>query len=381
MPDVIEIARSLIRCPSITPKDEGAQTYLKSLLQEAGFEIFDLPFGEGEDHVPNFFARIGTGSPHLCYAGHTDVVPAGPEDKWTYPPFSAEIVDGVLYGRGSSDMKGSVAAFTSAALAYGRPENGSISLLITGDEEGLAVNGTVRVLEWMHENGHIPDMAIVGEPTNREALGEEIKLGRRGSLNGKLIVTGTQGHVAYPHLADNPVPAMLRLLQALDGYMFDEGNAFFPPTNLEITSIDVGNPAVNVIPARISAHFNIRFNDSWSKSSLTDKLCDILQSTGLSYELELEGNAESFITKPGPWSELVKQAVLEKTGKEAAFTTSGGTSDARFVSQYCPTLEFGPLNATIHQIDENSPVKVLEDLTDIYSTIIARALSGQDQDF
>ena len=373
--DVITLTENLIACASVTPEDAGAQIALGAFLEEAGFTCHHLPFGEGAERVPNLFARIGSSKgPHLCYAGHTDVVPPGPEDQWTYGPFKPTIKDGVLYGRGASDMKGSVAAFACAAARYikkhGAPEAGSISLLITGDEEGPADNGTIKVLEWMADNGHVPDATLVGEPTNPSELGQEIKIGRRGSLSGTLTVSGKQGHVAYPHLADNPMPRLIKMVDALCDYTFDEGTEFFAATNLEVTSIDVGNTASNVIPAGGRAVFNIRFNDTWSGETLSARLHEILDGVGGQYELSLHEGSESFMTQPGPWSEVVKKAVAEITGKTPALTTSGGTSDARFIHKYSPVVEFGPINATIHQIDENAKVADLEALVEIYERVI-----------
>lgn len=377
--DVLDLTKHLIACPSVTPKDEGAQVLLIEALQDAGFEIFSLPFGEGDEHVPNFFARYGSGAPHICYAGHTDVVPAGDEDAWTYGAFTPTVDDdGVLYGRGASDMKGSVAAFACAAIEYvGSGDfEGSISMLITGDEEGPAINGTVRVLEWMKEHGHIPDMAIVGEPTNPEFLGQEIKIGRRGSLTGFLTVEGVQGHVAYQHLADNPIPNMVKLLDALCSYEFDQGNAFFPPTNLEVSTVDVGNPTTNVIPGQAQAAFNIRYNDQWTREDLIAKIHDILGGTDIEYTLRLEGDAQSFITKPGSWSETVRDAVTEVTGKVPAYTTNGGTSDARFVVQYCPVIECGGVNESIHQVDEHARVEDLKDLQKIFAVVLDKVFKA-----
>ncbi|MGH1378622.1 MAG: succinyl-diaminopimelate desuccinylase [Alphaproteobacteria bacterium] len=370
--DVIELTQKLISCPSVTPKDEGALVYLAEQLETLGFTCHHLDFGEGDDHVPNLFARLGTESPHICYAGHTDVVPTGPENEWTYGPFNPHIEDGILYGRGASDMKGSVAAFTAAVsqfLSENKP-TGSISLLITGDEEGPAINGTIKVLEWMKENNHIPDVALVGEPTNPEHLGQEIKIGRRGSLTGQLSVSGKQGHVAYQHLADNPLPKLVKILDALSNTVLDEGSEFFPPTNLEITTIDVGNTADNVIANSGSAKFNIRFNDHWSSETLSKELYKIIDSCGFEYDLNLTCGAESFLTKPGDWSDTVKQAVNIVTGKTPEFTTNGGTSDARFVVQYCPVVEFGGINATIHQINENASVQDLKDLAKIFEKML-----------
>lgn len=371
--DVITLAKELIRCPSVTPEDAGALEYLEKKLTELGFECHMLTFGEGEGRVPNLFARLGTGAPHICYGGHTDVVPAGAEDLWTYGAFNPHIKDGVLYGRGASDMKGSVAAFAAAVAAYleknGKPK-GSISLLITGDEEGPAVNGTVKVLEWMQKNGHVPDVALVGEPTNPDYLGQEIKIGRRGSLNGVLTVKGKQGHVAYPHLADNPLPRVIKMLDMLAGCVLDKGTAYFPQSNLEITTIDVGNKAENVIPASVTAKFNVRFNDRWTSETLSEKIRKVLDSTGYDYDLALSCGAESFITQPAEWARTVFRAVEEVTGHKPAFTTNGGTSDARFVVKYCPVVEFGGINKTIHQVNENAAVKDLEDLTYVFRRML-----------
>lgn len=367
---VIDITKKLISCASVTPADAGAQEYLGKLLQEAGFECHHLQF----EDVPNLFARIGSGSPHFCYAGHTDVVPPGPEEKWKFGPFNPEIENGILYGRGASDMKGSVAAFTAAALEYlakhGAPDKGSISLLITGDEEGPADNGTIKVLEWMKKNGHIPDVFLVGEPTNPKVLGEEIKVGRRGSLSGVLTIQGKQGHVAYPERAKNPLPLLVEMMQVLSTYQFDKGTKFFAPSNLELVSIDVGNKAMNIIPDSGTAKFNIRYNETWNYNTLDAKLREILNEISTEYDLKTDSGAESFITEPGEWTEIVKAAVKEITCKTPAYTTTGGTSDARFTVQYAPTVEFGPINDTIHQINENASVKDLEDTTIIFRRIL-----------
>ena len=380
MLDVIDLAKALIACPSVTPDGAGAQVFLREKLEALGFTCWDLPFGEGAAHVPNLFARLGTGSPHLCFAGHTDVVPAGDTNTWTYGPFTPTIAeDGKLYGRGASDMKGGVAAFVAAVSRYlethGAPEGGSISLLITGDEEGPAINGTVKVLEWMEANGHIPDMALVGEPTNPAFLGQEIKIGRRGSLNGTLTVHGKQGHVAYQDLADNPLPRLAAMVVALSAYSFDQGSEFFLPTNLEFSTIDVDNPATNVIPAQGSASFNVRFNDQWSAQSLSDQIRTLLDAVSLDYTIDFSSNAESFITAPSAWTQRVQQAVLDVTGKKPAYTTTGGTSDARFIVNYCPVVECGPVNESIHQVDENADVQILRDLSTIYAEILLKSFS------
>ena len=371
--NTLDLTQKLITCPSVTPADEGAQRTLQNPLEEAGFKCHNLPFGEGDKRIENLFARFGSGGKHICYAGHTDVVPAGDESAWNYGAFTPHVQDGILYGRGASDMKGSVAAFTCAAIDFVNKHSnfgGSISLLITGDEEAEAINGTVKVLEWMKENSHVPDVALVGEPTNPDHIGQEIKIGRRGSLNGYLSVKGKQGHVAYQKLADNPLPRLIKLVDILSSYTFDEGNEFFDATNLEITTIDVGNKATNVIPAHGKAVFNIRFNDNWNNASLKAKIKELLDQSGFEYDLSFEGNAESFITKPSDWTALVQEAVTEISGKKPAYTTTGGTSDARFIVNYCPVVECGAVNATIHQVNENTKVSDLEDLTRIYFRIL-----------
>ncbi len=368
---VSALVQSLLRYPSVTPEDAGAQEYLAGVLDELGLKATHLPF----KNIKNLFARIGANGPHFCFAGHTDVVPPGDESAWTHPPFSGEISDGVVYGRGAVDMKGNIAAFIAALAQYlekhGAPP-GSVSLLITGDEEGEAVNGTVKVLEWMKEKHHIPDFCLVGEPTNPSKLGEQIKIGRRGSLTGRLTVKGTQGHVAYPHNADNPLPRLLAMLNALAEFEWDRGTEFFPPTNLEITTIDVGNKADNVIPGEGRAVFNVRFNDLWSAASLEKKIRALLGQFDCAYRLETSSNAESFITQPNAYTELVSGAVEDVTGMKPALTTEGGTSDARFIQNYCPVAEFGLINATAHQVDEHASVADLELLTDVYLKMLER---------
>lgn len=379
----IEILKELIRCPSITPSDSGAQDVLIKRLEKAGFEIFDLPFGEGQERIKNFFARIGTGSPHLCFAGHTDVVPPGPEVKWTHPPFAAAEENGLIYGRGTSDMKGGVAAFTAAVLEYldnlDGELQGSLSFLITGDEEGPAINGTDKVLGWMEQNGHVPDMCLVAEPTNPNYLGQEIKIGRRGSLTGTLSVKGKQGHVAYQHLADNPLPRLVKLLDLLSNLKLDEGSDNFAASNFEITTIDVGNTASNVIPREGKAVFNVRFNDHWSSKTLETFIREKLDESGLDYNLETESNAESFVTKQGFFTDEIVRAIEHITGKKPALTTGGGTSDARFIARACPVAEFGLINATIHQIDEHTARSDMLTLKEIYITLIGNILRKPNQ--
>ncbi len=376
-----DIAQALIRCPSVTPKEGGALDLLEALLSEAGFSCQRLVFGEpDEDRIDNLFARIGSGPPHLCFAGHTDVVPPGDEARWSHPPFAAEIADGELYGRGASDMKGGIAAFVAAALAHlGETKTapkGSISLLITGDEEGVAINGTAKVLGWMADNGHAPDHALVGEPTNPTKIGQEIKIGRRGSLSGRVRIEGHQGHTAYPDRARNPVAGMIAALGAMLATPLDAGSAHFEPSNLQITSIDTGNPATNVIPASIEARFNARFNDAHDAASmealLLERAAAALAGRELDHTFTFEPASPCFLTEPGPLSEMMSEAVAMVTGHTPALTTTGGTSDARFIKDHCPVIEFGLVNATIHQVDERVALADLETLTAIYGDFIAR---------
>ncbi len=380
MINVVELTQKLIQCASVTPADEGAQDVLIQPLKEMGFEIFDLPFeGRGSYPVKNFFARTGTGSPHICYAGHTDVVPVGDEGAWTHPPFSAAIDNGIMYGRGTSDMKGGNAAFVAAIskfLSEHKNFNGSISIMITGDEEADGINGTVRILEWMSEHNHIPDMCLVGEPSNPTVLGQEIKIGRRGAISGTLNVKGKQGHTAYQEAADNPLPRLSQMAITLSAIEFDEGTEHFPPTNLELTTIDVGNKADNVIPAQGTLKFNIRFNTKWTAESLESKIREALNTVTPKYDLEIhKSNADPFMTEPGNWTTLVSDVVKQHTNRTPKLSTSGGTSDARFVAKYCPVIEFGLTNETIHQVDECLKISDLEKLVDIYADIIAQKLT------
>jgi len=372
--DATSLLQALIRFPTITPHDGGAQDYLASHLSKLGFVIHPLPFeGLGSYPVENFFARLGSSSPHILFCGHMDVVPSGDEGAWTHPPFAGDIADGKIYGRGASDMKGNIAAFI-AALSLFLKQNpsfkGSISLLITGDEEKDSINGTARVLEWMKDHGHIPDAALVGEPTNPNAMGDEIKIGRRGSLSGTLTVDGVQGHVAYPHNADNPLPRLIGLLKALTDFKFDEGSDFFSPTNLEVTSIDVGNPAGNVIPSRGVAKFNVRFSDQWTAKTLESKIRAVLDGCNTDYTLTTTSNAQSFLTARGAWTDLVSRAVADVTGRTPAQTTHGGTSDARFIAPFCPVVECGLINKTVHQVDEHCRIEDLDICVKIYHQIL-----------
>ena len=369
--DPLPLAQALIRCASVTPEDAGAQDVLAGALAALGFTVTRLRFGA----IDNMFARLGTAGPHLCFAGHTDVVPAGAA-AWSAAPFAGEVRDGVLYGRGACDMKGAIAAFVAgcAAHLHAGPPRGSISLLITGDEEGQAVDGTVRVLEWMAANGHMPDFCLVGEPSNPARLGEAIKIGRRGSLTARIAVHGVQGHAAYPQLADNPVHRLVRALAALTAAPLDAGSDWFEPSTLQVTSIDVGNPAGNVIPAEARAVLNIRFNDRHSGASLTAWLRAALAQHAERFDLDVFVSGESFLTRPGPAVERLAGAVRAVTGVEPRLDTRGGTSDARFIAPLCPVAEFGLVGRTMHQVDECVPVAELRDLARIYAAVIAAFL-------
>ena len=375
--DPLPLLEDLIRCPSVTPDEGGALDRLSAFLSAAGFQCERLVFSEeGTPDVDNLFARFGKGTPHLCFAGHADVVPPGRPEDWAAPPFAAHQEKGFIFGRGAADMKGSIAAFATAAadVAKAGDFDASLSLLITCDEEGPAINGTRKVLAWMKENGHIPNHCIVGEPTSTEKLGDTIKIGRRGSLTIGVSIAGVQGHVAYPHKADNPIPKLARLVERLSAHKFDDGNDHFDPTTLAFTSFDVGNPADNVIPAHAQARFNIRFNTEHTHESLMAIVTDICRSVesevGGSFVLDARHGAEAFITEPGAFVGVVIDAIEEETGVLAKLSTSGGTSDARFVKDYCPVLEFGPLNGTIHQVNEAIAIADLRNLAQIYRTMI-----------
>jgi succinyl-diaminopimelate desuccinylase len=376
--DPVPILQALIRCPSVTPAEGGALAYLEELLGKAGFACHRLRFSaEGTPDVDNLFARAGTGAPHLCFAGHTDVVPPGREDTWSLPPFAAEIRDGIIYGRGACDMKGSVAAFAAAAMDFIRSGSfkGSISFLITGDEEGPAINGTTKVLQWMRDNGHVPDHCIVGEPSCLERLGDTMKIGRRGSLSFTITVDGRQGHAAYPHKADNPIPKVARFIDRIAHAEIDRGNAHFDPSSLAVTSVDVGNPAGNVIPARAVVRFNIRFAPVHSFASLRQWVDDHIEAVrndmGGTWSVAATEGADAFLTAPGPFVDLVAGAVERATGIKPRLSTSGGTSDARFVKDYCPVVEFGPTNATIHMTDEHIAIEELRATQAVYGVILS----------
>jgi succinyl-diaminopimelate desuccinylase len=370
--DPLPLAQSLIRCASVTPVDGGAQTVLSDALNHLGFVIHRLRFGE----IENIFARLGTGSPNICFAGHTDVVPVGAAD-WRSDPFGGEVRDGLLYGRGACDMKGAIAAFVAGVAQFLEQgsANGSVSLLITGDEEGPATDGTAKVLEWMRANKQIPDFCLVGEPTCRSKLGDMVKIGRRGSVNMKIEVQGTQGHVAYPHRADNPIHRLIQVLDALTSAPVDAGTDWFEASSLQVTSVDVGNGATNVIPASARAALNIRFNDGHSSASLTAWVRATLSRYAERFDLESSVSGESFLTKPGRSVEMLRGAILQATGIDPKLDTGGGTSDARFIAIYCPVAEFGLVGTTMHQADECVPVAELRDLARIYSDIVAAFLA------
>jgi succinyl-diaminopimelate desuccinylase len=382
--DPVALARDLLRCPSVTPAEGGALALIEGVLKAAGFEVHRVTFAEpGTAPVENLYARIGNAAPHLVFAGHTDVVPPGDEAKWTHPPFAGEIASGTLFGRGAVDMKGSIACALAAVrdhlAARGGKPRGSISFLITGDEESIAVNGTVKLLRWAAERGETFDHCILGEPSNAAAIGDTIKVGRRGSLNGTLVVTGKQGHVAYPERADNPVRGLVTLMSALMAAPLDRGSAHFVPSNLEFTSIDIGNPVVNLIPNEARARFNIRFNDCHSQVSLKmliERNAAEAAAGRVRWHIEWEpSNADVFVTEPGPFVDLVSGAIKAVTGSEPKLSTTGGTSDARFIKDYCPVLEFGLIGQTMHQVDEHTAVADLTTLTAVYRAILDRYFS------
>lgn len=372
--DPVELARALIRRPSVTPADAGAMDVLQQTLEGLGFIVRRMKFGE----IENLYARRGHTGPNLCFAGHTDVVPVGDAAGWRCDPFAATVEDGLLIGRGAVDMKGAIAAFAAAAsraIAAGTV-TGSLSFLITGDEEGPAIDGTGPVVDALLAGGEAVDHCVLGEPTSATTLGDSLKVGRRGSLNAVIVVEGRQGHVAYPHLAANPVPVLVRLLDSLNAHVLDEGYPQFPASNLEITTVDVGNDATNVIPARATARINIRFNPAHDGEGLIGWLTEECRLAGqgfdgrVSLQPSLTGNA--FITEPGDFVDVCAGAVAEVTGREPALSTTGGISDARFIRKLCPVVELGLVGATMHMVDEAAPVADIECLTAIYERLIAR---------
>jgi succinyl-diaminopimelate desuccinylase len=382
--DPVEIAQGLVRCPSVTPQEGGALSYLQRLLEPVGFTCHRLTMSApGTPDVENLYARLGTGGPHLCFAGHTDVVPAGDEAAWTRPPFAGDVVDGALYGRGAVDMKGGIACFMAAALGHVRANGGlrrgSLSLLITGDEEGPGINGTPKVLEWMRENGEEPDACLVGEPTSSGTVGDEVKIGRRGSVTVELTVLGKQGHAAYGHLAENPIPKLARMIDRLSATPIDTGTARFQPSSVEATVVTVPNGASNVIPAWARAVLSVRYNDLHARAGIEAWVrghCEAVASDlGARFTLAFSGTHDVFVTEPGPLSDAVCSAVQAVTGRAPALTTNGGASDASFIRRYCPVVELGLLNATAHQVDERVPVADLVRLTVIYRRLIESYLA------
>jgi succinyl-diaminopimelate desuccinylase len=372
--DPAALAAELIRRPSVTPRDEGAQDIVVAALEGLGFACHRMAFGVGERRVHNLYARFGGGRPNFCFAGHTDVVPPGPPEAWGSAPFAGAFRDGALHGRGAVDMKGAIAAFICAAQRFLAERatgfGGSISLLITGDEEGAAENGTKKVLEWLARRGEILDACIVGEPTSAEILGDMVKIGRRGSLTGRLTVRGMQGHTAYPHLADNAAHRLVALLQALLAAELDPGSMHFQPSTLQIATIDIGNPAANVIPGEAHAVFNIRFNDRWTGESLRCWLEEQLDSVGTNYRLEVTVSGEAFVVPPGVVSDMLVEAIRRVTGRAPELSTTGGTSDARFIQACCPLAEFGLVGRTMHRADEQVSLDDLAALTEIYRNFL-----------
>jgi succinyl-diaminopimelate desuccinylase len=375
----LALAQALIRCPSVTPAEAGALALIGQTLGDAGFEVHRPAFSEPDTpDVDNLYARFGVGRPYLLFAGHTDVVPPGDVERWQHDPFGGIVEDGELFGRGAVDMKGGIACMMAAALAFldATPDfAGSIGFLVTGDEEGPAVNGTVKLLQWAYDRGERFDHCILGEPTNPEALGDMLKIGRRGSLTGHLVVHGRQGHVAYPHLADNPVRGVIRLLEALMREPLDGGSRHFDASNLEVTTVDVGNPTANIIAGEAQATFNVRFNDRWTPESLEAELRRRLQAAAgnaVRYTATFEPtNAVAFLTEPDAFVTTVADAIEAETGRRPALSTTGGTSDARFIKNYCPVVEFGLVGQTMHQVDERVGVADLDRLTAIYRRILA----------
>ncbi len=374
--DPVRFTADLIHCPSVTPAEGGALDLLEQTLAGLGFACHRLPFSEaGTPDVDNLYARFGDAAPNFCFAGHTDVVPTGPVTEWSADPFAAEIKDGGILGRGAADMKGAIAAFTAAAERFigDGAFAGSISYLITGDEEGPAINGTRKMLDWLDETGEKLDICVVGEPTNPTTLGEMVKIGRRGSMNMILTVEGTQGHVAYPHLADNAAHRLVKMLDALTAEPLDAGNDHFQPSSLQITSIDIGNPTENVIPGRAEGRFNIRFNDMHGSATLEawirETLDRVAEGTG-SYDLSVRVSGESFIFQPGALSDLISDAIEKVTGRRPELSTTGGTSDARFIKNHCPVAEFGLISQTMHKVDERTDLEDINNLTEIYHAML-----------
>ncbi|CAN7194100.1 succinyl-diaminopimelate desuccinylase [Phenylobacterium sp. LjRoot219] len=372
--DAVDLTRELIRRPSVTPADAGAMDVVEQTLKALGFACRRMKFGE----IENLYARLGTARPNLCFAGHTDVVPVGDAAAWTQGAFAAEIIDGVLVGRGAVDMKGAIAAYIAAAakaIAAGEV-SGSLSFLITGDEEGVALDGTKKVVEALLAEGEAVDHCVVGEPTSAQIFGDMVKVGRRGSINADIVIEGVQGHVAYPHRAANPARALIPLLAALQGRVLDEGYPEFQPSNLEITLVEMPNTATNIIPATARARLNIRFNPAHTGQALADWITSEAQAavagTGCKAKVTPQISGEAFLTEPGPFTEVVAAAVADVAGKPPELSTSGGTSDARFIRALCPVVEVGLVGTTMHQVDERTPVAEIQRLQAVYERLIAR---------
>jgi succinyl-diaminopimelate desuccinylase len=374
--DPVQLAVDLIRRPSVTPADAGALDVLQQALENLGFTCHRLTFEEpGTEPGDNLYARRGDQGRNFCFAGHTDVVPPGDDADWSVDPFDAALRDGVLIGRGATDLKGAIACFVAAASRFLATHDGddlSLSLLITGDEEGPAVNGTVKVLDWLTERGETIDVCLVGEPTNPTRLGEMIKVGRRGSLNARITVRGTQGHSAYPHLADNPIDRLVALLARLTAKELDGGSEDFQPSTLAVTTVDVGNPATNVIPATATARLNIRFNDRHTGATLATWLRSACDEAGGTVELDVSVSGESFLREPGEFAVIIADAAQDVLGERPAYSTAGGTSDARFIKDHCPVAEFGLISQTMHKVDERVTLDDLARLTDVYQAVLER---------
>ena len=384
----VALTQKLIRCPSVTPAEGGALSLLQTELEQLGFVCTRLVFGEGADQIDNLYAEWGDGHPHIAFAGHTDVVPVGNEADWSFGPFSGDVHAGQLYGRGAADMKGGIAAFVAAIRsvlssasghsASGHSASGRISLIITGDEEGDAINGTTKMVDWMLDKGIRPDLCIVGEPTNPGYIGEVIKNGRRGSVSGFLQVTGTQGHVAYPHLANNPMPALMQMLAPVNSTELDGGTAHFDPSTAQVTSVTTPNSAGNVIPQMVEARFNIRFNTEHSADSLMgwleEHFARIAAAENVSFDVQWKSNAAPFVTEPGELTDQLQAAIAAETGAKAILSTSGGTSDARFLCRLGPVAEFGLVGKTMHQVDEHVAVADIDQLTAIYRRLLMNVM-------
>ncbi len=374
----VRLAQKLIQCPSVTPEEAGTLDLLEVELKRIEFTCTRLIFGEGKKRIDNLYAEYGVGPAHFAFAGHVDVVPIGRLEDWRFSPFQAEINDGFLFGRGSADMKSGIAAFISAIRRWQQSSNSKtkISLIITGDEEGDAINGTSKIVEWMKNNKIYPDMCVVAEPTSQIQIGDNIRNGRRGSLSGHLIVTGVQGHVAYPHLAKNPTLALMQMLSIVSSTKLDDGNSYFGPSTAEVTGLNTSSNVTNVIPSSASAMFNIRFNTEHSKEALEGWLEEhfgkIASDCNVKFEIEWKSNAAPFVTEAGKLTDLISQSIERQTGRQPEMSTLGGTSDARFITQLCPVAEFGLVGKTMHQVDENVSINDIDILTNIYEDMLHR---------